>query len=141
MIGYQLIERATLAPGHPNGIAALETEIGMLDFLRDLAEDDFPFPRLSTLCIVGLEEVLYAAQPDEAALAFEIKRQLQAAASLLQGRMIAVQVVFQEKLMRGDSLWVVYRGQRLPVGHIFGSPMPQTDERGNRFFRADFNLN
>ena len=140
MPGYQLVERATLAPGKPDGIPALPNILGLLDFLRELAADEFPFPRFHELRMVGLEEVLYEIRPDDAALAFEIKQRLRAAASDLQGRLLPVQVVFHGTLMRGDALWVEYRGQRLPIGHIFGSPPPETDMRGNRLFRAAFAL-
>ena len=140
MPGYQLVERAILAPGKPDGIPALPNDIGLLDFLRELAADEFPFPQFHALRVVGLEEVLYAARPDDAILAFDIQRRLRDAASDLQRRLLSVQVVFHGTLMYGDTLWVEYRGQRLPIGHIFGSPPPETDMRGNRFFRAVFAL-
>lgn len=140
MPGYQLIERAVLEPWKPNGITPLENEIGILDFLRDLAEDELPYPRFHQMRVVGLEEVLLAARPDEASLALEIKLRLQGAASDLERRMISVQVVFHGTLMHGASLWVDYRGQRLPIDHIFGSPMPESDGRNNRFFRTNFAL-
>jgi len=37
-------------------------------------------------------------------------------------------------------LWVEYRGHKLPVANIFGSPPPQADMRGNRFYHSNFNL-
>jgi hypothetical protein len=140
MIGYQLVERATLVPEDPNGILALPNAIGLLDFLRELAAEELPFPRLSEWRMVGLEEVLYATRPDDMALALDIRRRLVAAASDLERRLVSVQVVFQETLRRGDILWVEYRGQRLQLGHIFGAPLPQSDARGNRFFHTSFSL-
>jgi hypothetical protein len=140
MIGYQIVERRALAPEKPNGIRALPNEIGILDFLRELEADEFPFPRLSELRIVGLEEVLYAARPNDEEMALNIRQRLVAAALDLSQRMMFVQVVFQETLMKGDTLWVEYRGHRLPIGHIFDSPPPETDANGNRFFRMNFSL-
>ena len=140
MPGYQLVERAILAPGRLDGIPALPNDIGLLDFLRELAADEFPFPQFHELRVVGLEEVLYAARPDDAILAFDIQRRLREAASDMQRRLLSVQVIFHGTLMYGATLWVEYRGQRLPIGHIFGSPPPETDMRGNRFFRAVFAL-
>lgn len=140
MIGYQLVERRTLAPEKTNGIPAFTTEIGILDFLRELAADEFPFPRLTQLRVVGLEEVLYAARPDDEAMAFEILRCLKESANDLQKRLMCVQIVFHSPLMRGDTLWVEYRSHRLPIGHIFDSPPPQTDGNGNRFFSMSFSL-
>jgi hypothetical protein len=140
MPGYQLVERSSLAPEKTDGIQALPNELGLLDFLRELAADEFPFPRMYAIRVVGLDEVLYAAGPEAARLALEIRHRLTAAAQDLERRVVSVQVVIQGKLMRGDRLWVEYRGQELPAGHVFGSPPPQTDANGNHFFRANFNL-
>jgi hypothetical protein len=140
MPAYQLIERAMLVPHRVNGIEPYQNEIGILDLLRDLSDDDFPYPQFHELRVVGLEEVLYAARPDEAALAIEIRRRLKAAASDFERRMVSVQVVFQEGLMHGDTLWAEYRGQRLPIGHIFGSPTLESDAQGNRLCRAHYAL-
>jgi hypothetical protein len=90
--------------------------------------------------LVGLEEVLFAAQPDDAELALDFHRRLRRAAPELDRRLISIQVVFQGTLVRGDTLWVEYRSHKLPIANIFGSPPPQTDARGNRFYHSNFNL-
>jgi len=135
-----LLESRLLIPNKPDGMQSYADEIGFLDFLRELASEPFPFPRMAQLRVVGLEEVLFAARPEEAELALEIHIRLRQAAPELEQRLLSIQVVFQGTLMRGESLWVEYRGQRLPIGHIFGSPPPETDARGNRFYRTNFNL-
>jgi hypothetical protein len=140
MPGYQLVEAVTLQPAKRDGIASLPTELGLLDFLRELAAEECPFPKFAELRVVGLEEVLHAARPEEADLALEIHRRLRAAASDLEQQLVSVQVVFTGKLVRGDALWCEYRGSRLPVGHIFGSPIEEHDARGNGFFPTNFNL-
>jgi hypothetical protein len=140
MPGYLLTERSNLSPYHPHGIEPLQHEIGVLDLLRDVADEDFPYPQFEGFRVVGLEEVLYAARPEDDALAIEIKRRLQAVASDFQRKMISIQIIFHGTLMHGDTLWVDYRGQRLPIGHIFGSPAPESDAHGNRFYRANFAL-
>lgn len=140
MPGYTLLESRLLIPAKPDGIPPYPDQIGFLDFLRELAADELPFPKFHELGVVGLEEVLFAARPEEAELALEIHRRLRQAAPELEKRLLSIQVVFQGTLMRGESLWVEYRGQRLPIGHIFGSPPPETDARGNRFYRTNFNL-
>jgi len=140
MPGYLLIERQTLSLGRNGGIEPYSEELGFLDFLRELASEPFPFPRLSQLRVVGVEEILFAARPEHERLALEIHRRLRQAAPDLESRVISVQVVFHGQLIRGESLWSEYRGQRLPVGHIFGSPPAHEDERGNRFYTTNFNL-
>ena len=140
MSGYTIVERAVLSTSRENGIPAHPEEIGFLDFLRELAGDELSFPKFAELRLVGLEEVLFAARPADGELALEFHRLLRRAASELDRRLVSVQVVFQGTLVRGDTLWVEYRGQTLPISNIFGSPRPQSDVRGNRFYHSNFNL-
>ena len=140
MSGYTLIEQSQFAIHKDGGLAPHAESYGLLDFLRELAEEPFPFARFAELRVTGLEAVLFAAQPDERALALEIHHRLQRLASDLERRQMSVQVVFQGKLQRGDTLWVDYRGVRLPINVIFDSPIATTDPHSNRFYRVHFNL-
>ena len=140
MPGYQLVERALLAPDKANGVYAHSEVLGFLDFLRELSADEFSIARGQELRVVGLEEILYAAHDEAQVIALEIRKILRESAHDLERRAISVQVVFRGTLMRGDRFWVIYRSQELPVGLIFGSPPPVSDEHGNRFHRTNFNL-
>ena len=140
MPGYQLIETSYLKPYRSNGVEPLPNEMGMLDFLRELRAEELALPRFFEVRVVGLEEVLFAAGEDAGELAGRIRRWLRDAASDLERRLISVQVVFKGKLVRGDTLWCEYRQRRLPINVIFGSPIQQDDNRGNRFYQANFNL-
>lgn len=138
MPGYHLMEKGTRAP---SGLPDRPSEcLGFLDFLRELAEDDAAIPRYTDITVTGLEEVLFAAQGEAEALALEIRRRLRVGASLLQNRLVDVSVVFQGRIQRGEDLWVEYRGTRLPVGHIFGSPHPRTEPGGHHVYFTGFNL-
>lgn len=137
MPGYLLIQAAALGDG---GVTPYREEMGVLDFLREVAAEPFPLPRYAEIRVVGLEEALFAARPDEAALALEIHRRFRQAASDLERQLVSVQIVFRGQLVRGDSLRSEYRQQRLPVGHIFGAPTAQTDRHGHRCYRVNFNL-
>ena len=136
MPGYDLVEQQSFS----KGLKPYENQIGILDFLRELAGDTTAFPKFYEVRIVGLEDVLYAAQPRERELALEIRRRLRQAASELEKRLVNVQVVFAGTLMRGDSFWVEYRKQRLPIDLIFGTPTKQEDPAGSVYFHATFNL-
>lgn len=140
MLGYVIVERSSLSRSRETGLQAYAEEIGFLDFLRELAAEEMPFPKFAELRLLGLEEVLFAASPGDAELALDFHRRLRRAAPELERRLISIQVVFQGTLVRGDTLWVEYRGQKLPVANIFGSPPPQVDARGNRFYHTNFNL-
>lgn len=136
MPGYHLVEQQSFG----QGLKPFENKIGLLDFIRELASDPIPFPKFYEARIIGLEETLYAARPKDKELALEVRRQLRHAASDLEKRLVNVQVVFAGKLMRGDSFWVEFRKQRLPVDLIFGTPTKREDPSGNVYFHATFNL-
>ena len=65
MPGYDLVEQQSFS----KGLKPYENQIGILDFLRELAGDTTAFPKFYEVRIVGLEDVLYAAQPREGELA------------------------------------------------------------------------
>lgn len=140
MPGYTLIEQSTLTPLKPNGIAPYPNEIGILDFLRELAADEFSFPQFSKLRVLGLEQVLYASRPDDRARALEIRHRLDKAAPGLDNKLATVQIVFEGELKHGNTLWSMYRGQRLEISDIFGMPRPHTDSHGNKMFLCSFHL-
>ena len=138
MTGYMLVEQKDLRK--PDGIQANEQKIGALDFLRELAADEFPFPRLARLRVHGLEEVLFAAGDDARDIALEIRRRLKSVANDMDQKLISVQFVFREPLERGNDLWVTYGGRRLPIGLIFGSAPPQTAADGSKYYHCGASL-
>ena len=133
MPGYHLMEHGLALPEEPD-------KIGFLDFLRELSGEEPAIPRFWNVAVSGLEEVLFAAGGEAEKLAREIHRRLRTAAPLLEKRLANVHLLFRGRLQRGDSLWSEYRGTRLPIGLIFGSPLPQTGPGGHRVFLTSFNL-
>ncbi len=140
MPGYQLIEIVNLRTAKQRGIVPYENDIGLLDFLRELRQDSFPFPKFHRLQVRGLEDVLFAARPHHEEMALKIRGILRRGAQDLERRLIEIQFIFQGKLIKGDTLWVEYRNARLPIGHIFGLPMRQSDSNDNPFYKTNFHL-
>lgn len=140
MPGYQLLEARYLRPDKTDGIESYENKIGFLDFLREISQEPLPFPKFFRAQLVGLEDVLFAARPQEEELALKIHRLLRSAAQSLEKKLVEIQVIFRGRIMRGESLWVEYRNARLPIGHIFGSPIKQTDAHRNQFYKKSFSL-
>lgn len=140
MPGYQLVQMSQLKPYKAKGVDPLPNEMGVLDFLRELAADEFPLPRFFEAQVLGLEEVLFAAGENADEIAGHMRHRLRGAAGDLERRLISVQVIFKGKLVRGDTLWCEYRQRRLPINFIFGSPIAQEDARGNRLYLTNFNL-
>ncbi|WP_176231183.1 hypothetical protein [Candidatus Hakubella thermalkaliphila] len=135
-----MVEVGYMSAGKEDGIPPYENNIGFLDFLREIAQEPFPFPKFYQVQVHGLEEVLFAARPQQKEMALRIHRLLRQAAQNLEKRLVEVQIVFQGKLVKGETLWVEYRNTRLPIDNIFGSPLRQTDARGNPFYGTNFNL-
>jgi hypothetical protein len=143
MPGYILVEESETARYRDDGVRLVAEEpIGFLDFLRELAQGVLPFSKYTELVVVGLEEVLFATEAgqEEREIALDIRRRLKQAASDLEQRLVTAQVILKGKLVRGDTLWLEYLGRRLPIDLIFGSPIPQTDSHGNKFYPVKFGL-
>jgi hypothetical protein len=136
--GYILIEQREPRPaGLKDDLHSPHLERGLLDFLRELAGDEFPYPKYSLVTITGLDEVLYAARPDEVALAHEIHRRLNRAASQLEQHLVLVEVRLRGQIIRGDPFRLRHRGGDLPLYIIFDTPRQATD--GN-YYAINFHL-
>ena len=140
MPGYMLVEQSMTNQQKENGITLFENSLGVLDFLREISQEVFPFPRFYELYVTGLEDVLFASGKEERERALEIRKILRNAAPELENKLVSVQIVLQGKLMRGETLWLDYRARRLPINLIFGNPSRQTDAKGNIFYKTSFNL-
>ena len=139
MPGYILTVPKELRPSKAHGMRPFADQLGFLDFIRELRHEDLPFPRGASLRVEGLEEALYAAKPSYDAAAAKIRHWLKAAANDLDRNAITVQVIVRDSLERGDRLWAVYRGERLPIHLIFNSPTSE-EYQGSVVYRASFNL-
>jgi len=138
MAGYMLIERKMLKPHKADGVQPHDREMGFLDYLRELRQEVFPFPRGSKLRVVGFEETLLAAQ-DRDALAAQIHRILAARANELERMGGFVQVVFEWSLYYADELWFERGKERIGLRGVFGNVRREQTE-GNVYYLAGFNL-
>jgi len=140
MPGYEIIELASMQPYNPEGIVPYEIRIGFIDFLREIRNEANDIPRLSSYMVVGLEDVLFLTKTEERhSMARKIHDILQSGASALQRKSIQVQITCKGRLMRGDTLWIDYRGERLDIELIFGSTTKQTTH-GTDWYFTGFNL-
>ena len=112
----------------------------ILDFIRQISHEVFPFPKYYQIQLTGLEDVLFWSGENERERALEIKKKLREYASELERRLINIQIIMQGKIMRGDTMWLEYRGKRLSINLIFGNLNKQTDSNGNSFYITSFNL-
>ena len=140
MKGYEIFEERHLKRYREDGIAPHEIRIGLLDFLRELRGGMEGIPSLSSYMVIGIDDVLYMAgtegRKDVAKIIHNI---LQKAADALEKKKIEVQIVCKGKLMKGESLWLEYRNERLPIDYIFGTTTKR-EVRGNPVYATGFNL-
>ncbi len=142
MPGYHLVEERMLKPFQPNGIEPHPNCKGFLDYLRELRQDPFPFPRGYKLRVEGLEEVLLAAGDQLQGVEGFIHNILAARANELYSLMgTNVQVIFRQRLQRSDDFWVeAGLKKHLSLRRIFGAPSRQHGPNGTEFFLVGFNL-
>ncbi|MBU0987267.1 MAG: hypothetical protein KKH68_08450 [Proteobacteria bacterium] len=140
MKGYEILEQRHLTPYKEDGIAPYDIKIGLLDFLRELNSGPQSIARNSSFMVVGIDDVLYLTKKEERrAIALDIRKILQSAANELERKTNEVQIVCKGKLIKGDSLWMEYRGETLPIDFIFGMPITR-EIRGFPVFTTGFNL-
>lgn len=143
MPGYLLFEERVLQPHSPRGFPPNPVRMGVLDFLRELRQEVFPFDRSQKLLLVGLEEVLLAAGTGDNLLAvcLEIRKTMASRANELNSNMGTIQVVFRRPLKRAEDFWFdPGGGRRVSLRPIFGSPVRNGDPSGNEFYQVGFNL-
>lgn len=141
MPGYMLIEEKMLKPNRPQGHDPNPVRMGILDYMRELRQEAFPFFRGQKLRIVGLEDVLIASGPHRLEVSQFIYKILTSRANELDANLGQVQVVFRRPLKRADDFWFEAGGtERVSLRPIFGSPMRESDGAGNEFYRVGFNL-
>jgi hypothetical protein len=142
MSGYMLIEQGTMQTHKVNGIRPNPIRMGILDYMRELRHEVFPFNQEHQLILVGLEEVLLAAGARHIEVSLFIRNILASKAFELDAANLGlVQVVFRRSLKRADDFWFeVGGGKRVSLRPIFDSPMRETDAYGNDYYRIGFNL-
>lgn len=139
MAGYMLIERKMLKPHRADGVVPNAREMGFLDYLRELRQEEFPFARGTRLRVTGFEDTLFGAT-DRRELGAEIHRLLAARANDLERMGGHVQIVFEWGLEYADQLYLV-RGaaERIPLRQIFGNVVRYGDG-GSKYYTTGFNL-
>jgi hypothetical protein len=140
MKGYEILEQKYLKLYREDGIAPYEIKIGLLDFLRELNSWSEDIKRYSSYMVVGIDDVLYLTKREQRrAIALGIHKVLQSAANDLEKKKIEIQIVCKGRLVKGDSFWVEYRGETLPLDFIFGTPRKQ-EIKGFPVYTVSFNL-
>lgn len=143
MPGYLLIDEKMLRPIRAQGFQPNPLRLGLLDYLRELRQETFSFTGEQQIQVVGMEDVLLAAEQAHALLevSLGIRNTMARCANELNSNLGQVQVVFRRSLMRADDFWFDAGGvKRISLRPIFGSPTKNVDPNGNEYFQVGFNL-
>jgi hypothetical protein len=140
MAGYLLIESKFLKNERESGVAPNLIKMGFLDYLRELREEPFHFPRGHKILIEGVEDVLIAAGENRDTVASYIHDLLASRANELERMGGYVQIVFKRKLSQADDFWFEVGLERVSLRRVFGSPHRQSDLAGNEYYTVGFNL-
>lgn len=140
MAGYLLLERRFLKPQKPDGVEPNAVRMGFLDYLRELRDEPFHFPRGHKILVEGIEDVLIAAGDSRDDVASYIHDLLASKANDLERMGGFVQVVFERPLKQAADFWIDVGDLRVSLRRIFGSPKRRADSIGNEYFPVGFNL-
>lgn len=143
MPGYVILESKSLAPPKPagQGIKANIKEIGFLDFIREIQQDDFPFNENSSLRVTGLEDYLIQMRPDMNKEALKLRKIMQAAGNNFYNSGCGdIQIVFRGDLVMGQHLIVRHPTADIPIYLLFGFTEAQMINN-QKIYKATFNLN
>ena len=139
MAGYLIVEERMMQPSKAGGVPPYPHCHGLLDYLRELRQEVFPFPPGHRIRVVGLEDVLRAAGDPPHEVAGIIHETMAAQANALERMGGFVQVVFKSRLHHADDFWFEVGTRRISLRPIFGR-IQHRHEHGSEFFLASFNL-
>lgn len=142
MPGYVLVEQKSLTPPRPSGqgVEANAQEIGFIDFLRELKQDEFPFNENSSLRVVGIEDVILTSRPNMDEFCLQIRNTLQSAGNNFFSKGCGdIQIVIKGTLRRGEHLIIKHPTSDINIYLIFGSPVPE-EVNGQIIYKSSFNL-
>lgn len=140
MAGYLLLERRFLRPHKEDGVPLNAVRMGFLDYLRELRDEPFHFPRGHKILVEGIEDVLIAAGENRDDVASYIHDLMASRANDLERMGGFVQFVFERRLSQASNFWFDVGLERVSLCRIFDSPKKQQDRSGNEFFTVGFNL-
>jgi len=143
MPGYLLVEQKKMSPPlmPGQGVKSNRSRIAIIDFLRSLDDETFPYDENSSLLVTGIEEFLLASRPNMDECAIDIRQRFQKVAGYFNNRNCTdVQIAFRQPLKRGERLMVDHVTTPIPIYLIFGSPVPETINNQMVFRTGSFNL-
>ena len=142
MSGYTIVEykNTTLNPNRGGGYKVKGDRIEILDFIRELNEDPFPFNFGDEVIVEGLDKALYDSGDSINETANQIRKTFSSKANEVNSNQMTINIIIAGKLQYGAYLTVKYTQQDLPLNKIFHSVNQFDDANGNTFYTTNANL-
>ena len=138
MPGYFLVQTDGFKPARADGLDPHPVRIGFLDYLRELKQESFPFPKGHKLRVEGIEQVLLASDSNLQEIESAIHSVLSSRAGELEQRAILVQIVFDSDLSKADDFWFKVGGRRVTLKWLFNPG--SVKQWGDGIYFIPFNL-
>lgn len=119
MSGYTILEHRITNLARQDGYPVSDNKMDILDFIREINEDPFPFNFGNEVTVEGLDKLLFDAGKDIQEIANHIRHELTSKAGVIDSQKISIYMVMLGQLKYGAYLTVEYARKEIPLNLIF----------------------
>ena len=119
MSGYTILEHRITNLSRKDGYTVSDNKMDILDFIREIKEDPFPFNFGEEVTVEGLDKLLFESGKDFQEIANHIRHELTSKADAIDGQKLTIYMVMLGKLKYGAYLTVEYARKDIPLNLIF----------------------
>ncbi len=119
MPGYTILEHRITNLARHDGYTVSENKMDILDFIREINEDPFPFNFGYEVTVEGLDKLLFDAGQDVQEIANDLRHELISKAGIIDSQKLTVNIIVLGKLKYGAYLTVEYARKDIPLNIIF----------------------
>ena len=119
MSGYTILEHRITNLSRKDGYTVSDNKMDILDFIREIKEDPFPFNFGEEVTVEGLDKLLFESGKDIQEIAGNIRHELTSKAGVIDSQKITIYIVILGQLIYGAYLTVEYARKEIPLNLIF----------------------
>ena len=119
MSGYTILEHRITNLSRKDGYTVSDNKMDILDFIREIKEDPFPFNFGEEVTVEGLDKLLFESGKDFQEMANYIRHELTSKADVIDSQKLTIYMVMLGKLKYGAYLTVEYTRKDISLNLIF----------------------
>ena len=119
MSGYTILEHRITSLARKDGYTVSDNKMDILDFIREIKEDPFPFNFDKKVTVEGLDKLLFDAGKDIQEVANHIRHELTLRAGVIDSQKLTIYMIMLGQLKYGAYLTVEYARKEIPLNLIF----------------------